>query len=105
MRRHITLIFKEAMNNALKHSGAGNIVLSVNTSNDLLIIELIDDGKGMENLSVNGAPVNDGQPLPTDFRGNGLRNMALRAQKIEADIYLVANQPNGTIVKLITKIP
>ena len=104
MRRHITLIFKEAMNNALKHSGAKNIVLSVKTSNDVLMVELIDDGKGIENLSVNGAPVDEGQPLPTDFRGNGLRNMALRAQKIEATIRLLPHQPHGAIVKLITKI-
>ncbi len=104
MRRHITLIFKEAMNNSLKHSGAKNILLSVKTLNDLLIIELIDDGKGIEGLLGSEATIPNGQPLPTDFRGNGLRNMVLRAQKIQANICLFPHQPNGSIVKLTIKI-
>src|SRR5262249_35371462 len=47
-RRHLLLIFKEAMNNAAKHSGCRNVTLDVHSRNGDLVVRLTDDGKGFD---------------------------------------------------------
>jgi ligand-binding sensor domain-containing protein/signal transduction histidine kinase len=51
-RRHITLLFKEAMNNILKHAECRTVTLEVTTEANAVTIALRDDGKG---FALNGA--------------------------------------------------
>ncbi len=100
-RRHITLIFKEAMNNALKHSGGENVVLTFNIDNDHFSVSLSDDGKGIlapqehdDEISRNGTH----EERPRQPSGNGLHNMQLRARKISGSLDIEAQKAGGTKV-------
>lgn len=60
-KRHIYLIFKEAVINIAKYSKAENVVFSVKKENKLTNIKIEDDGNGFD--------------LIFTKRGNGLSNM------------------------------
>src|SRR5258705_6382558 len=77
MRHNIFLIVKEALTNALKHSGAREVNVSVKSLGDGLQIRVQDDGKGF-GLSA---------PSETSTR-NGLGNMRRRAESISSDLSL-----------------
>jgi ligand-binding sensor domain-containing protein/signal transduction histidine kinase len=87
--RHIVLIFKEAMTNALKHAHSSNVTLTFDENGHELRIELTDDGKGF--YSSNGNGKND---------GNGLSNMKSRAKKINSELSINAVPGFGTMVEL-----
>lgn len=82
-RRHIFLAVKEALHNAVKHSGSRNIDISLGITDSLKII-IKDNGKGMD----------------TDVRpsyGNGLRNMKKRMDFLKGNIDII-NENGVTIV-------
>jgi signal transduction histidine kinase len=83
-RRNIFLCVKETLNNALKHSGASEIVISFSMNGDLLI-EISDNGTGI-----------DLQKL-RQF-GNGLKNISRRMESIGGS-FSIKNE-NGTLTKL-----
>jgi signal transduction histidine kinase len=91
-RRHILLIFKEAMNNCLKYADAERVFFIAKEEADSYV-ELIlkDDGKGFDPDQVT--------------EGYGLTNMQRRAQKIGADLKIVSKKPGGSSVSLRFKIP
>ncbi len=83
--RNIIMIFKEAVNNAIKHSGAKNIYLTTKVIKDKeLIIEVKDDGIGFDT---------------TGDRGNGIGNMKSRADRINAALKMI-NTPSGVSIIL-----
>ncbi len=80
-------ILQEAITNALKHSSASRIVLSAlaETSaqeNSPVMIRIKDNGTGF---------------VPQDLPGNGLKNMAHRAHKINAKFALESSDQGTTI--------
>ena len=75
-KRHLLLIFKEGMNNILKHAGCKNVTLAFSLDGKLLKIILSDDGIGYRNG--NGKPANSG--------GEGVRNMRQRAEKLGSEL-------------------
>jgi signal transduction histidine kinase len=83
-RRNIFLCVKETLNNALKHSGATQIIIDIET-NHQLVIRIHDNGKGI-----------DLQKL-RQF-GNGLKNIQNRMAAIGGS-FSIENK-NGTITKL-----
>jgi signal transduction histidine kinase/ligand-binding sensor domain-containing protein len=88
--RQAILIFKEAMTNALKHSEARTGTFSLRRQEDFLRIKFNDDGKGFDVELLNGK--------------SGLNNMALRAKKIGATIYIRSKPGNGSGVELFYPI-
>ncbi len=82
-RRHIFLAVKEALNNAVKHSGSGNIDISFGITDSLKII-IKDNGKGMD-ISVHQSA------------GNGLRNMKKRMGFLKGRIDII-NENGVTVV-------
>lgn len=88
--RNITLIFKELFNNVLKHSEAGNVVLTteVSAARDICII-MEDDGKGFDPEHVK--------------KGYGLKNVCNRAKKINGEIDIYSTKNTGTRTTLILK--
>jgi signal transduction histidine kinase/streptogramin lyase len=101
-RRHITLIFKEAMNNVLKHSRGQNATLRVKLERNYLVITLEDDGKGLPESLISESQHGS---IEIDSPGNGLNNMQFRAQKIQGGINFLTNGSKGTIVKFSGEIP
>ena len=88
--RQAILIFKEAMTNALKYSAASTATFSLGRENDFLRIKFNDDGQGFDAESLNAK--------------SGLNNMALRAKKIGATIYIRSKPGNGSGVELLYPI-
>ena len=89
-RQNLYLIFKEGINNSLKHSRCNNIFLEVNIRSDVLEMILKDNGTGL-----NGA----GKEV-----GNGLRNMEDRANAIGGKLKWRSVQNTGTTVTFVGKI-
>ena len=84
-RKDIYLVFKESINNAVKHSACRNVLieLKLHRKNFELIIE--DDGTGFN--------VGNGN-------GNGLANFKERAKNLGGKIEVFSTQGEGTKIKL-----
>ena len=85
-RRHIVLLFKEAMNNAARHSGATKVNL---------LIEKLDDESISIHLRDNGTGIYENHR-----EGSGLANMRKRAAKIDAPFQINSMPGFGTEVQL-----
>jgi len=69
-RRNIFLSIKEALNNAMKHSQATQIQISISTTNKVLTIKVADNGIGIDSDKLRRF-------------GNGLSNMRRRMESID----------------------
>ncbi len=88
-RKNIYLIAKEAINNIVKHSLAQKVIMSFVTQDDFLCMNINDDGKGFE--------------IPSDTKGNGLKNLRKRAEEIDASLQITSAKDKGTSVGLKIK--
>lgn len=84
VRRNIYMIFKEAINNVMRHSGADTLWLSIAQTDGRLMITLTDNGKGLPS-SGNGS----------SRGGNGLNNMKKRAEDLQAELAFTPNPSGG----------
>jgi signal transduction histidine kinase len=84
-------IAQEALNNALKHAGAGNVTVCVRSRDGLLELEVLDNGAGFD-LSAAGK---DG--------GLGLTSMRERAEKVGGMLDITSAPGEGTRVKVWVK--
>lgn len=91
MSRNLIMIFKEALNNALKYSMADQVHIEACAVAGNLILTLSDDGKGFETSQVS--------------RGQGLINMKTRAARLGGTIQIDTASGKGTTIQLILKIP
>jgi signal transduction histidine kinase len=94
MRHNIFLIVKEALNNVLKHSRAGEVFVQVKVEEDRLAITIEDDGKGFEP----GIAAAGGEH-------NGLENMRRRAAALGAELQVTSSPDAGTTVAFRMKFP
>ena len=86
VRRNIYLLFKEAINNVVKHSGAANLEVQLIDSNNQLDFIISDDGHGYIETNVK--------------KGNGLENMRKRAKDIGAQLNIISMDQKGTRISL-----
>ena len=89
-KQNLLLMFKEAINNAIKHSGCKKLVLEALYKNDVIEIILKDDGAGFDLNKVKF--------------GNGIRNMENSANKIKGKLSWKAESGKGTIVTFSGKL-
>jgi ligand-binding sensor domain-containing protein/signal transduction histidine kinase len=89
LRQNIYLIFKEAVNNAAKHSGADKINISLINGDGKFKMEIADNGMG-----INKEEKQKGH--------HGIENMKLRAKRINGEL-TIQNLAKGTRVILIAK--
>lgn len=85
-RRNVYLIFKEAVNNAVKYSNCRRMDISLQITGETLTLSVADDGAGFD-------------PATTS-KGNGLGNMEKRARDIRGVYRICAEPGNGTEVFL-----
>jgi len=90
-RRHIILIFKEAMNNVIKHAECSSLMLNISLNYNILDISLKDNGLGCFN----------GKISP----GQGLANMKNRAEIINGKLNIISDEGKGTTIQFIGEIP
>jgi two-component sensor histidine kinase/streptogramin lyase len=86
-RQNVYLIFKEAINNVVKHSGARSVQVELKKENGHFLLKIKDDGKGIS-AQRNGS-------------GQGLYNMKLRADRLKASLEILS----GNGLTIIMKAP
>ncbi len=89
-RRDVYLIFKEAVNNAARHSGCSKIVVDFRADRTHLSLTVTDDGSGFEGS--------------TDRDGHGLVSMRERAKRLGTTLEVDSRIGHGTSVRLTTTI-
>ncbi|MBL0340301.1 MAG: sensor histidine kinase [Bacteroidetes bacterium] len=85
-RRNITLLFKEAINNAAKYSQAENIQCDVIMKDGNLLIHINDDGIGFENNVAD--------------KGNGMNSMLARVNALNGTFSIHTSPGNGTKITM-----
>lgn len=85
-RKNMYLIFKEALNNAVKYSGTEKINVSAANGQNILTMIVKDEGKGFDTGIV--------------IKGNGLDNIKNRSAGIGGKLDIDSAPGKGTIVKL-----
>jgi len=87
-RRNILQIFKEAIHNCAKYAQARNVTLAVAMDEQIIKISLTDDGKGFD------------MSAEKSKNKYGLQIMHDRAKKIDAELEIISNKNQGTVVLL-----
>ncbi len=86
-RKHLFLIFKEAVNNAIKYSQCKNIYVKMSVPEAAKIqLSVADDGIGFD--------------MRHQKKGNGLGNMSARAGQLQAGINIISALGKGTIIEV-----
>jgi two-component sensor histidine kinase len=93
-RRHLFLIFKEAINNIARHAECSSVTLSFNVSHNRLTVEIRDDGRGLSDVSPAEAPTSE------RAGGHGLENMQKRAAQLGGHLSVDSSPGLGTCLKL-----
>lgn len=89
-RKNIFLIFKECINNILKHSCCTAMKVSVRKVNDQIEFVISDNGKGFD--------------VDARHNRNGSRNMQKRAAEINGQLMVETAPGKGTLIKLLINI-
>jgi signal transduction histidine kinase/ligand-binding sensor domain-containing protein len=88
--RNISMIFKELLNNILKHADAQKVTISACADDPNIKITVKEDGKGFDKTMAS--------------KGRGLNNIQTRARRINGEIELVSAAGQGTQVTLTFKL-
>jgi signal transduction histidine kinase len=88
-RQNIYRIFREAINNIVKHSGASVVEVTVGRTAGVFSLLIKDNGRGL-----NGKQKRAGQ---------GLENMKMRAERLNGNLEIVSSE-NGVTITLTTPI-
>ena len=86
-RQHIFLIFKEAVNNAVKYSGGKTVTIFLGRENSHIRLSVKDDGSGFQSGK--------------NTSSNGLKNMQARANELNGTLHIRSEDGKGTEVELI----
>jgi signal transduction histidine kinase len=90
-RRQLYLIFKEAVNNASRHSACTQARVEMHVWKGRMELRISDNGRGFE--------------LSTAGTGNGLVNMQRRATGLGGTLQLQSEPGRGTDLKLSVPLP
>lgn len=93
-RRHLYLIFKEGLNNVVRHAGeVSQVLLSIELVGHQLVGEIRDDGQGF-------VPKPAGERQSNGRGGNGLPNMRARAEQVGGRLEVESAPGAGTRLRL-----
>jgi PAS domain S-box-containing protein len=87
---HVYYIVREAVNNAVKHSGAKSIEISFTSNGDMITFSVQDDGRWLDRA--------DSPRKGDQHRGLGLSLMQYRADMIGASFELRKSDRGGTVI-------
>ena len=85
---HAEAVVREAVSNAVRHSGAHTLTVNVRVE-DELSLEVIDDGCG----------------IPADVTASGLNNLRARAEQVGGTLTLNAAPGGGTALRWVAPLP
>jgi signal transduction histidine kinase len=86
LRHGAFLAFKEALNNAIRHSGASEVLIALNAAAGWLNITVADNGRGFDSTA--GLPGSD-----------GLTNMRQRMEKLGGQCRITSQPGSGTTIQ------
>ena len=86
VRRQVFLIFKESVNNIVRHSGCKQADIEFRVEHGWLTLKVSDDGKGFDSEE--------------ESDGHGLVSMRERAKALGGDLEVISNNGDGTTVRL-----
>ncbi len=99
VRHNIFLAFKEALHNVVQHSGATEVSVVLQTGDHVFTLAVRDNGKGFD---VGAAESN---PAPQRLaRGNGLKNIRQRLEKIAGRCEIHSAAGKGTEIKFFVDV-
>jgi two-component system, NarL family, sensor histidine kinase UhpB len=85
-RKNLYLIFKEAVNNAVKYSNTTRLEVIIQMEQQGLVMRIRDFGAGFNETSV--------------ISGNGLQNMRMRAKELKGKLHIESQIKEGTELRL-----
>jgi signal transduction histidine kinase len=85
------MIFKELLNNVLKHSDARHAWLNIEVTEDIIRIELSDDGKGFDTNK--------------SHAGKGIINIRNRSARLKGDVIITSEPGKNTVTTLKIQQP
>ena len=89
-KKNIYLVFKEAVNNAVKYSGTEKLDVTASIQNKELTLCVKDSGKGFDSSIIK--------------KGNGLDNMQNRAKESGGVLTVQSTENTGTTILLVVPI-
>jgi signal transduction histidine kinase/ligand-binding sensor domain-containing protein len=87
VRREILLIFKEAVNNIVRHAGCHHVDIEVEIERDRLVLRVADDGEGISSTQAQES-------------GHGLLSMRERATRMHGSLDVDSGPGRGTTLVL-----
>jgi ligand-binding sensor domain-containing protein/anti-sigma regulatory factor (Ser/Thr protein kinase) len=103
MRKNVYLIFKESINNIVKHAQANNVSVSAGIERGIFEMIIQDDGRGF-NVEHSGLGIKDSGQRKKVARGHGLRSLEKRAKEIDAELTIKSVVGRGTTVRLVLRM-
>ncbi len=97
IRREVFLIFKEAINNLVKHSECREVMLDLEVESDWLNLRMNDDGRGFDPAL---AKARTGMLSSEMKGGNGLASMRRRARELGGELKIETGAGQGTTLLL-----
>jgi signal transduction histidine kinase len=88
--RHLTQVAREALANAIQHSGASRIQVTLQFRDDALMLTVVDDGRGFQVAET-----------PDAGRGRGLVNLRERVRQLGGRIEIDTAAGRGTAVRVL----
>ena len=85
-RREVFLVFKECVNNVVRHSGCTEAEIDFSIDEGMLDLRVRDNGRGFDPLSAGD--------------GNGLASMRKRAAKMGGTFDVISEKGSGTVIRL-----
>lgn len=86
VRRDVLLVFKEAVNNAARHSGCSRVQIVFRRENSILTLTVEDNGNGFD-------------PGSYESDGQGLRSMRRRSKSLGGTLRIDSQKHHGTKVE------
>jgi signal transduction histidine kinase/streptogramin lyase len=86
VRRDLFLVFKEALNNALRHSASTSVSIDFHVERSWLVLTVRDDGHGFD--------------LEKASEGQGLLSMTRRARGLGGELRVVSKPGGGTEISM-----
>ena len=85
-KRNVFLIFKESLNNIVRHSRATQVTIEVSQSGGAFTMRIRDNGRGFDAQAA--------------FPGSGIANLRRRAEQIGGELEVMSDPAQGTTVSL-----
>ncbi|MEP6703353.1 MAG: two-component regulator propeller domain-containing protein [Acidobacteriota bacterium] len=92
VRRDVLLVFKEAVNNAARHSGCSRVKIDFRCENSILTLRVADNGKGFD-------------PKNAASDGLGLRSMTRRSKALGGKLTIESSSASGTNIEFECSLP